>query len=101
MKCVCERPCQVRVDGKIHTFHRGEVFDFDECPAHFRPVRGDSINFLKASREELMAAKWTKKDAKMAIKLGYDVDLVIDEDDKKRDIVEKILDIRKRNQPKD
>jgi hypothetical protein len=56
---------------------------------------------LKASREELMATKWTKKDAKMAIKLGYDVDLVIDEDDKKRDIVEKILDIRKRNQPKD
>jgi hypothetical protein len=34
------------------------------------------------------------------MKLGYGVDLLVDKDDKKRDIVDRILDTRKRNQPK-
>jgi hypothetical protein len=100
MKCVCEVACQKRVGNRIVYFHKGQVQDFEECPACFRAVRGDKINFLTASEEELMTAKWSIKDAKMAMKLGYGVDLLVDKDDKKRDIVDRILDTRKRNQPK-
>jgi hypothetical protein len=99
MKCVCTQACQKRVNGKIKYYHRGDLETFDECPSFFKPVDGQNINFLTASEGEMMEARWAVKDAKLAMKLGYDVDLQVDPDDKKRDIVNRILDIRKRNQP--
>lgn len=38
MKCIAIRDCQARVNGKIRTFNKDDIFNFDKCPEYFRPV---------------------------------------------------------------
>ena len=103
MKCICRRRCQIRLQGKIITVKPGQVIELDECPDFFSIIKGEvgsekepEVNFLKASRDELMAAKWKFKDAVDALRIAYGKVLTRDEDDKKKDIVERIMDIRYR-----
>ena len=106
MKCICMRTCQVRIgeEGKIHTIVRGEVLEFDKCPAHFTSIEKNpvtqeeyKVDFLKAGEEELMEAKWTFKAASMAILDEYNVKLKKETGTKKSEIVAQILDARYRS----
>jgi hypothetical protein len=57
MLCICRRPCQVRVSGRIVTFGLGDVIDFEECPMHFEALEGvkaSPINFGTAEEAELL-----------------------------------------------
>ena len=63
MKCVCRKPCQVRMPGGyIQTFNRGEVFDFEKCPLHFESIEpvGEAkvakVDFATAGEAELLAS---------------------------------------------
>ena len=93
MKCVCTRKCQVRVDSRIHTFNRGDVFDFKKCPNNFRKINAKPVDFLKAKEAELLEAEWQFEDAEKAIKAEFNVDL---KREKKPDVVAQILDARYR-----
>ena len=94
MKCVCRRNCQVRlVDGTIRYFQRGEVFEFPKCPRSFEPVKAE-VDFARASKDELMAAKWKPAMAKKAVKELFGMDIKVN--GKKEDIVDRIIDIRER-----
>lgn len=99
MKCVARRRCQAKVQSRIVTFARGQVQEFDECPPHFEVIEGDKapvIDFIKAGRPELMAAKWTFEDANSAMLQMYGKQLKKEEGTKKSEIVEQIIDIRYR-----
>jgi len=99
MKCVCRRKCLLRIDGKGLFFNRGEVSEFEECPNNFAPLEGpnaDSVDFLTASEEELMEAKWKISDASLAIKDEFDIKLKSGKGYKKLDLVKQILDARYR-----
>ena len=55
MLCVCRKTCQVKVNGKIIFYNKGQVGAFDECPSYFEPV-SSSIDLLVAGREEMLAS---------------------------------------------
>jgi hypothetical protein len=97
MKCVANVNCQTRLaSGKIKMFFRGEVDDFDKCPANFSPLEGEEakeLDFLKASEEELLAAKWTFEAAFVVVSEEFGIKL---KRGKKADIVAQILDARYR-----
>lgn len=38
MRCICERKCQVRTNGKARLYKEGEIAEFDECPDNFREL---------------------------------------------------------------
>ena len=99
MQCVCDIQCQQRLDdGSIKWFMPGDLFEFKECPIHFRPVMGEdeapTIDFTEAGEAELMAAKWKFAEAAAAIKAAYGVELT--KVDSKMEVVKEILDIRHR-----
>ena len=99
MKCICMRNCQVRIEGKIHTIVRGEVREFDKCPANFKSIEKEEyiIDFTKAGEQELMEAKWTFKAAATAIMDEYNIKLKKETGTKKSEIVAQILDARYRS----
>lgn len=49
MRVVCDRDCQIRIRGKIHTIDAGDIMtlDVDECPEHFH-----ELGKLKAEENE-------------------------------------------------
>lgn len=76
MKCVAERACQILMpDKSIRFFDRDQVWDFEECPVHFRPLEGPeaTIDFAKAQRDELMAAEFPLQDLRDYIKTRFGV----------------------------
>ena len=78
MKCVCRTACQVRMlDGSVRTFMDGQVFDFDgwkEVPMHFESLEGP-LDFLNATREELLATKWSYKQVNEFCKETYNLEM--------------------------
>ena len=78
MKCICERKCQVRNNfGQAILYSVGEVAEFDECPAYFRPLEGEDVaplDFATAGREELMEREdYALSDLKAYIESAYGV----------------------------
>lgn len=76
MKCVAERACQIRMpDNSIRFFERGRVWEFDECPTHFRALEGPDakVNFETAKREELLAAEYDVQELRDYIKARFNV----------------------------
>jgi len=71
MKCVCERDCQVRINGKIITFARGDVVDLEEEHRYFRNIEGGDIDFSIAGEEELLEAEYDLNDLKAYIRETY------------------------------
>lgn len=101
MKCVCIKTCQIRHNDRITFVMKGEVYEFDECPANFRVVAGEAeeapaVDFTKASEDELKAAKWKFEDANAAMEQAYGKSLEKEEGTKKSDVIAQILDIRYR-----
>jgi hypothetical protein len=43
MKCIANRPCQKRVNGKAVYFYAGDMHDFEECPSGFTPIEKSKI----------------------------------------------------------
>jgi len=98
MECVAIVTCQIRMpDGAIRFFNAGDVEAFDECPPHFEPIAAREVDFVTASEAELMAAKWTLKEANTAMENVYGVQL---KRASKAELVNQILDIRFRHEPK-
>ena len=101
MKCICIRGCQIRIGeaGKIHTIVAGTVIEFDECPDNFKSIEKAEykVDFLKAGEEELTEAKWTFKEAAVAIMDEYNVKLKKETGTKKSEIIAQILDARYRS----
>ena len=95
MKCVCRTKCQTRLSsGKIKFFTPGMVEEFSKCPTHFEPIEEiEEVNFQTASKEELMAAKWKKEDA-VAFIHEKGAEPIIEDQIKKSDLVDMILDAR-------
>lgn len=81
MKCVCRNTCQVRLEGgQIKFFKRGEVWEFDQCPAHFEPIEvleaGDVkivplVDFAIAQEEELLNAEYDLEELRTYLKDTY------------------------------
>lgn len=75
MKCVALRSCQaVLPTGKARYFDRGEVYDFPECPTHFRPLEGDDaapVSFDTAGEQELLEAEYDLDALKQYIEDRY------------------------------
>lgn len=105
MKCVAERDCQAHLDnGKIKFFNRGDVESFKKCPPWFSPLEGKEakvIDFATASEKEMTVAKWKFTEAAEQILDVYGVELEKKDGDRKSDIIERIVDIRFRHQPKE
>lgn len=97
MKFVCDTSCQVRLpDGSIRTFYDGQVWDFEEgfeVPPHFRALE-TAFDFGEASKEELMAAKWTYKALNAYCQEHFKVEMP---KGSKADMVTKFLDIKLRH----
>ena len=70
---VCEKPCQVRIKGKIVTFRRGEVTDLESEHPHFRNLENGEIDFETAEEEELLEADYELNDLKTFIKERFGV----------------------------
>ncbi len=102
MKCICETKCFIDVNGVCQLFKPGDVVDVEKCPPHFRPLNtdkavedgGEKVDFLTASKDELLVAKWKPSEARAAIEEAYGVTIDITGGRKK--IVERILDARER-----
>jgi len=93
MKFVCKTPCYINLDGMNRRYNPGQVVEAEKCPTHFKPV-SDAVDFLTASAEELIAAKWSRADAVKAVKDAFGVDITA----KKKDtIVAQIIDARERS----
>jgi hypothetical protein len=96
----CTRECQVEYEGQIHHVLPGTVLTSDKNPKETCFVATESeeykLNWETATLEELVNAKWTPKDAKEAMKELYGATLLVSKDDKKKDVAEKIIDIRYR-----
>lgn len=80
MKCICDRSCQVRINGRAVTFKRGEVHEFDECPAHFAQLGRSlkekvtpegGVDYDAISREELLEVDGDVEDLKAYCKRLY------------------------------
>lgn len=93
----CKQTCQVRMDdGSIRLFERGQVHDFDvqEPPKeHFDLLDDVAVDFENNTEAELMATKWTLKQANEACKALFGKELVRGS---KKDLVSQILDMRLR-----
>lgn len=77
MKCICERKCQIEVNGYVTLMHEGDIIDADKCPKLFRPMAGETkeagpIDFETAKEEELLEAEYELKDLKTFIKEKFD-----------------------------
>ena len=105
MKFLCTRTCQITDDNeKIILIEQGSVIDSEKNPKKgcFKSLDGEKgethkIDFTTASEDELLSAKWSVAVAKEEILKAYKVELKIKSDDKKSDVVDRILDIRYRN----
>jgi len=100
MDCVCIRACQTRTDqGKIVHFVAHEIHPFKICPPHFVPLGGENhdLDFMEASREELMNTKWSFSDAAKSLQEHGDIELKQETGDTKKTVVDRILDIRYRS----
>jgi len=98
MKIVCVQPAQLRIEGKVLTFHRGEVTEYDgkDVPACFEKVGEREPNFANDSAALLEASDWSVSDARKAVKELYGI--VLKTKGKSRDnIIEQIIDARNRN----
>lgn len=68
MLCVCRKTCQVKVNGKIIFYNKGQVATFEKCPPYFEPVSGQventksSIDLAVAGREEILVSDATIED---------------------------------------
>jgi hypothetical protein len=80
-------------DGTIRFFQKGEVFSFPKVPHCFDLVSSE-VDFARASKDELMAAKWKPSQAKKVVKEVFGATLKLG--GKKEDIVDRIIDIRER-----
>jgi len=100
MKCLCKATCQIRIDGQITFVEADDVIELDELPDNgcFMSLEDDgyAVDFITASREELMSVKWKFSDAAKAIFDAYRVTIRREDGDKKSDVVEAILDARYR-----
>lgn len=76
MKCVCRKKCQVRNRlGRIRTYRKGDVAQFDECPNHFEPIEGAKampLNFDNAQEQELLESEFDLEELKDYIRDKYD-----------------------------
>ena len=101
MDYICRRDCQYTNEtGKIIFVEKGSVISAKKNPrkSSFEALDEEaSLDFATASENELMKAKWTVKEAKEAMADLYGYDLVIEADDKKKDVVASIIDARYRN----
>lgn len=77
MLCVCRKTCQVKVNGKIIFYNKGQVAAFDECPPYFEPVSGQventksSIDLAVAGREEILVSDATIEDLQKYLLEAY------------------------------
>lgn len=99
---LCTRTCQTRIKGgKITFIERGKVLQAEKNPKKdcFVKIASEehTLDFITASEEELEAATWTHAAAAVAISKAYKVALVKKAGDTKADVIERILDIRYRN----
>lgn len=99
MKYLCLQTCQVRVGKRPMLVNSGMVVDLPEDPgARFRCLEDEEapheVDFTKATEQELTAAKWDFKAARLAIYEAYGVELKLEEGDKKSDIIAQILDAK-------
>lgn len=92
---VCVKACQVRINGKIHTFKKGELADLKEDHKFFRNLeeREYEIDFDKAGEEELLEAEYDLDDLKAYIKEKYGVN---PRNRNKENTVKMLLDCRYR-----
>lgn len=76
MKCVAIRRCQTRnARGTIRTYAKGDVDNFDKCPAHFRPIEGEEampLDFETAQEQELLESDFDLDTLKAYIEAKYD-----------------------------
>lgn len=97
---VCRKTCQVRIGGKITLCTRGQIYTLDKPNGNFQSINGEvetyQVDFIKASQEELKAAKWKFVDAYKAIKETYDVELTREEGTTRMNVIDQILDARYR-----
>lgn len=96
MKCICRQNSQVHreEDGHIVTYTLGDIADFKKCPATFDKLGAKPIDFATATDNELMRTKWSFDDAAAFVLAEYDVELIREDGDKKRVIVDRILDAK-------
>lgn len=100
MEYVCKTKCYVKgPDGRLHLFRPGQVVELDGPSIHFVVVEDHTLNFGKATEDELMGVKWEFMDAKAFVKTQYNVTL---KRGRKSEVVAQILDARFRSlQPAD
>jgi len=96
MKCVCKRPCQIRLDnGFIQFFRKHDVCEFEKCPPHFEEIEQAPVDFAVDTEEVLMEKTWKPADAiKYIVSCG--AQFVKTKDTTKDQLVAAILDARYR-----
>ena len=95
MNCICERKCQIRINGQPVVASVGSIKDFKKCPDHWRPLTEHKLDFGSASEDELMISDWKVPEILAAAKSMYGVDLKVTKDSSKKEIVELFLYARK------
>jgi len=99
---LCTRDCQALIKGgKITFISHGTVLKAKDNPKKgcFIEIEGEEhkLDFTTASEEELEAATWTHKEAATALLKAYKIKLIKKESDTKATVIERIMDIRYRN----
>jgi len=95
MKCICIRKHQRKDDTKVRPYWVtvGDTMEFDECPAHFKPVSEHQMDFAMASENELLSDAADLEAMKAFIKNTFDVSAG---NRGKEKTVEMLLDLRYR-----
>lgn len=96
MKQVAERPCQVRIEGKILTLYKGDTVDYPDEHPNLRAIEGEtakSIDFALAGEDELFETEFDLDDIKEYIVNVYNVAVRVKS---KKKLIEKLLDCRYR-----
>ena len=76
IKCICRRPCQVRVNGHIVTFAKNDIRSFEECPPNFEALTRKAVDFDTAEEAELKERDdYEVKDLKAYILENYDIEV--------------------------
>ncbi len=68
---VCEKACQVRINGRIVTFAKGDLADLEKDHRHFRNLEEGGVDFETAKEPELLEAEYDLDDLKAFIKERY------------------------------
>jgi hypothetical protein len=112
MRVVAKNNCQLRdAENRIVTYRRGDVLSLapgEEVPPNFAPIKEfrsqeeevdieslpDEFNFVSANKAELLAAPWTRADAKRAMKEAYNADFRPTPNTTKEQVIDELLDFR-------